>query len=287
MKGFTKKIGALALSLTLVVGMASSASAATWKSYFGAMADDWEGAEGVEAKNTDTAFTWNISKVGWSGCWGCQASRPISLKKGTTYHISFKMTSSKVNKYVYVKMSTGESLAKGFWVKLAKGKTQTVNETFKAENAANQLTFGMGGECGNRAGVDTDANVRYAIFDKQFKEKHLQLDGLDCDGDYSSVTQLSVKNYKLVTVPKKVTLKSAKAKGKKKVKVTWKKAAGIASYQIKVGSKKFKATGTSKTVKAKKKGKQAVQVRGVSAKNYTDKKVTYTGWSKKKKVKVK
>ena len=282
MKGFTKKIGALVLALTLVVGMATSASAAAWDGYFGANDGSfWEGATGTMAKNTATAFTARMTSVGWGGVWGCQVKQPVKMTKGTTYAQSYTIKSTKANKYIYVKMSVKESLAKGYWVKLPKGKNVKVDQVFKAENNADQLTFGLGGEAGDREGSDVDASVRYGIFDKQFpKLNHKQLAQLDCDGDFASVTDIVVTNYSLKTAAKKVSFK-AKAKGKKKVKVTMKKAAGVKTFEIQVGKVKKKTTSTSATIKAKKKGKVAVKVRGISA----DKKYK-TKWATKK-VKVK
>ncbi len=281
MKGFTKKIASVVLALTLVIGLATSASAATWDSYFGVNAGWYEGAEGTLTGVSAKGFTARMTSVGWGGVWGGQAKQAIKLTKGTAYNISFNVKSTKVNKYIYVKMATNENLAKGFWVKIGKGQTVKVNETFKAANNANQITFGVGGEAGDREGVDTDATARYSIFDKQFGAgAHKKLAQQDCNGDFSSVTDIVVSNYSLAPAAKKVSFK-AKAKGKKKVKVTMKKAVGIYTYEVKVGKVKKKTTGTSITVKAKKKGKQKVQVRGISKnKEYT------TGWATKK-VKVK
>ena len=281
MRGFTKKIASVVLALTLVIGLATSASAAVWDGYFGANDGSfWEGATGTMAGVSAKGFTARMTSVGWGGVWGCQVKQPIKLAKGKAYAQSYTIKSTKANKYIYVKMSTNENLAKAYWVKLPKGKTVKVNEVFKAQNAANQITFGLGGEAGDRDGSDVDAAVRYGIFEKQFKLKRNQLGTLDCDGDFSSVTDIVVSNYSLTAAPTKIKF-SAKAKGKKKVKVTLKKAAGIKTFEIKVGKVKKKTTKTSITIKAKKKGKQKVQVRGISAD-----KAYKTKWATKK-VKVK
>ncbi len=281
MKGFTKKIVSAVLALTLVFAVATTASAAAWEGYFGNNDGSfWEGSTGTMTGVSAKGFTARMTSVGWGGVWGCQVKQPIKLAKGTTYAQSYTIKSTKANKYIYVKMSTNESLAKGYWVRLPKGKSVKVSEVFKAANNANQITFGLGGEAGDRAGSDPDASVRYGIFDKQFGFSHKQLASKDCDGDFSSVTDIVVSNYQLTTAAKKVSFK-AKAKGKKKVKVTMKKAAGIKTYEVKVGKAKKKTTSTSVTIKAKKKGKQKVQVRGISA----DKKYK-TKWTTKK-VKVK
>ena len=92
-------------------------------------------------------------------------------------------------------MSTNENIAHAYWVKLPKGKTVKVEQVFKAANPANQITFGLGGDAGDRDGSDVDAAARYGIFEKQFKIKRQQLGQLDCDGDFSSVTDITVSNY--------------------------------------------------------------------------------------------
>ena len=174
MKGFTKKILSVVVSLTLVIGLATTASAANWSGYFGANDGTfWEGSTGTMAgANTAKTFTARMTSVGWGGVWGCQVKQPISLAKGKAYAISFTIKSTNANKYIYVKMSTNENLAKAFWVKLPRGKSVKVSECFKAANPANQITFGLGGEAGDREGSDIDASVRYGIFDKQFKMSH-------------------------------------------------------------------------------------------------------------------
>lgn len=284
MKRFTKKFLSVVVALTMIFAMATSASAAdAWHSYFGNNDGSfWEGATGTMAKNTAKAFTARMSSVGWGGCWGAQVDQKITLTKGKTYAISFSVKSTKVDKYIYIKMSTGENLAKGFWVKCPAAKTVKVDEVFKAENNANQITFGLGGDAGDRDnGADIDGPVRYKIFDGQkFGFQHKQLAQKDCRGDFSSATDIVVTNYSLGAAATKVNF-SAKAKGGKKVKVSLKKAAGVKTYEVKVGTVKKKTTSTSITVKAKKKGKQKVQVRGISAnKSYK------TKWTTKK-VKVK
>ena len=280
MKGFTKKIGALVLSLTLVIGMATSASAATWDSYFGQNAGWYEGALGSMSAASATGFTAKMDQIGWGGVWGAQVFQKISVTKGKAYALSFDVKSTQCNKFIYVKLSTGEKLAKAFWVKLAKGKTTKVNIAFKAANAANQITFGVGGDFGDRIGSEVDAQTRYNIFKKQFKKSWTILNTQEAYGDSAQATSVIVSKYSLKAAPKKVSF-SAKAKGGKKVKVSIKKAAGIKTYEVQVGAAKKKTTGTSVTVKAKKTGKLPVKVRGISEdKSYK------TGWATKK-VKVK
>lgn len=188
------------VSLAIVPVSSISVSADTdWDSYFGA--NDgyfWEGAEGQLTFNTENAFTASMTRVGWGGVWGCMVWKSINVNRGQKYNISFKAKSTNVEKYIYVKISTADNLAKGFWVKLPKGQTVNVSEDFVAEQYANRLTFGLGGECGDREGSDPDAATRYAIFDQQFAPiNHSQLATLDCDGDFSVATAIEVSDFSL------------------------------------------------------------------------------------------
>ena len=287
MKRFTKKIGALVLALTLVVGLCTSVSAAAWDSYFGANQDWYEGSKGELAGVSAKGFTAKMEAIGWGGVWGCRVFQKVSVKKGTTYVVSFKAKSTKLDKYMYVKVGSDERLAGSFWVKLPKGKQKTFTRAIKAAvttNSNDELSFGIGGDFGDRAGIatDGDADVRYKQFKKDFGKAATYLHEVEgLPGDSSSATDVIVSNFSITKAPGKVTVKKAKALGGKKVKVTWSKAKGAKNYEVQVGSVKKKAGNkTSYTVKAKKKGKAAVKVRAIFG--------SYKApWSKAKKVKVK
>lgn len=286
MRGFTKKIVSLALVLTLVVGAATTTMAAKWGEYIGAD-QGWEvevgGASGVVSKNTDKAFTVKLDAVGFGGVWSCRMFQKVKVVKGKSYNISFKAKSEKLNKYIFVKIATKDVFAKGFWVKLPKGKTVKVSETFKAAANADEINIGLGGEGYDRSAEDGDGKQRYQMFEKQYKISHTQLPKLDCNGEFTGSTNvLSVSDFSFVSAPGKTTLKKVKALGKKKVKVTWKKTANAAGYQVQVGKVKKTTSKTSLKVKAKKKGKVSVKVRA-----YAKGKACYGAWSKAKKVKVK
>ena len=290
MKGFTKKILAAVLSLTLVIGLATSASAAAWDEYFGQNQGWYEGALGNLTGVSASGFTAKMEQIGWGGVWGCRVYKKISLKKGVNYAVTFKAKSTRLDKYIYVKFGSDDNFAGGFWVKLPRGKNVSVSHIFKSAVTTrpnDELSFGLGGDYGDRAPVaeDGDRFVRYAQFKKQFgKEAKVLLakeEGAPLGADSSvAPTDVTISGLKIGTAPSKVKF-SAKAKGKKKVKVTFKKAAGIKTFEVKVGKVKKKTTKTSITVKAKKKGKQKVQVRGISAD-----KAYKTKWATKK-VKVK
>ncbi|MCR5736959.1 MAG: hypothetical protein K6G64_04840 [Eubacterium sp.] len=295
MRKFAKKFAAAALSLSLVFAVSTTCFGETWGSYFGADQDWYEGASGSLANaNAVTAFTANLETVGWGGVWGAQVfltpeTKLVNVKKGEKYTVNFKIKSSNVNKYVYVKIATGEVLAHSFWVKVPAGTSgKTVKETFTAKANANTVYFGLGGDVGNREDVSTDedAAIRYSVFDKQFKEDHAVVLADDANGDYTSATAINVTNFSILPTVKF----SAKSKKAKRVTVKVKKAKtgivkSVGGYVVKVGKKTVKKNKTTITVKNKKfkSGKKVkVQVRVMDKS-----KKFYGPWSKAKKVKVK
>lgn len=285
MNRLAKKMAASVLALTLVLAMGVQCFAANWTSYFGANEGWYEGAEGAMSKNTATAFTANIDTIGWGGVWGAQARKDggISVKKGQKYTLSFTMTSSNIDHWVYIKVAKGETVAFNGWIQLKAGKAYKFNKTFTAKADADTISFGMGGDAGDRIGVttDEDAEIRYAALPNY--------QTLLAGADFTAATQISLSNFKLESAkPARVTLKSVKAAKNKKVTVKFKKVTGIKKYQIQYSYKsnmKKAKTKTSKkttyTLKNLKKGKKVyVRVRAVSGKSYGT-------WSKKKSVKVK
>lgn len=170
----------------------------TWDSYFGANDGSfWEGALGSLNNVSNTGFTARMEQVGWGGVWGGQARRAVNIKKGKKYCISFKVRSTNVDKYIYIKIAKQEALAHGFWEKLPKGQTVTVNESFIAKNDADQIIFGIGGDFGDRSGAsDLDADERYNIFDQQFgANAHTSLLLNDANGDAAAATNIIVSDY--------------------------------------------------------------------------------------------
>lgn len=297
MRKFAKKIATAALSLSLVLAVSTTCfGASSWNSYFGADQDWYEGASGSLTKaSAVTGFTANLESVGWGGVWGAQVfltpeTKLVNVKKGETYTVNFKIKSSNVNKYVYVKIATGEVLATSFWVKIPAGsKGATIKKTFTAKANANTVYFGLGGDVGNREEVSTDedAVIRYAVFDKQFKQDHSTVLADDANGDYTQATVISVTNFSILP---KAKISSAKSPKAKTVKVKIKKVStgikkSVAGYQVKVGSKTVAKNKTTITVKNKKfkSGKKVT----VKVRTYDKGKKFYGPWSKAKKVKVK
>ena len=118
-----KKIAAVVATLALTVGMTANCFAASWQSYFGVNEAWFEGAEGKLSSQSATGWTADMKTIGWGGCWGAQVKQPVKVKKG---------------------------------------KSVSVNETFKAAADSDTLTFGIGGEFGDRKGIDKDATKRYS-----------------------------------------------------------------------------------------------------------------------------
>lgn len=291
MRRLAKKFAASVLALTLVVAMGTQCFAATWGSYFGASAGWYEGAEGSLTNESATGWTANLDSLGWGGIWGAQVYQnagegfgKIDVKKGQTYALSFTMTSSNCDKWVYIKISNGdgkENLAYAKWIQLKRGTAYKFSETFTAQSNASTIYFGLGGEMGDREGVDEDAAIRYSYAPNGASSV--------IDTDPTAATKVTLSNFSLGSAkPAKVTLKSVKAVKGRKVKVTYKKATGAAGYQIKYTVKGSKAktkttTKTTYTLKKLKKGKKVtVQVRA-----YAKGKKIFGAWSKKKSVKVK
>lgn len=291
----TKKIASAVLALTLVVAMSAQCFGATWGSYFGygvAGEGEWyEGAMGEVSAQTATSWTADVSQLGWGGCWGGQVFQDtskgngkVSVKKGQKYTVSFTLESTNCDKVVYVKIANGdgiENLAHGFWVQLKRGQAQKVTETFTAQANASSIYFAIGGEMGDRSGIDVDAEIRYskAPVDMAY------------DADPMAATQIKLTKFSLAqSKPAKVTLKKVKAVKGGKAKVTYKKIKGVAGYQInyKVAGKKAKNVTTKKatyTLKKLAKGKKVtVKVRAFFK---SGSKKIWGDWSKKKTVKVK
>ena len=296
MRKFAKKIATAALSLSLVFAVSTSCLGVTWQSYFGADQDWYEGASGelINANNV-TGFKANLNTVGWGGIWGGQVfldknTKLVNVKKGQKYTLSFKATSSNVNKYIYVKVATDEVLATSFWVKIPAGsKGKTVKVPFKAKANANTVYFGMGGDVGDRESVSTDkdAAIRYAVFKNDFHVDAVEGLADDANGDYTAATAITVSNFSLLP---QVKISSAKSTKKNTVKVKIKKATtgikkSVAGYQFKIGTKKVNKNKTTVTLKNKKfkSGKKVT----VKVRAYSKSKKFYGPWSKAKKVKVK
>ena len=125
-----KKIAAVVATLALTVGMTANCFAASWQSYFGVNEAWFEGAEGKLSSQSATGWTADMKTIGWGGCWGAQVKQSVKVKKGEEYTIKYTLSSSKCDKWVFVKIADKkENFAYGKWVKIKKGKSVSVNET--------------------------------------------------------------------------------------------------------------------------------------------------------------
>ena len=72
------------------------------------------------------------------------------------------MTSSKCDKWVFIKIATKDDIAYGDWIQLKAGKTTKYDVTFKAKVDADSIYFGIGGDFGDRAeGTDQAKGAIY------------------------------------------------------------------------------------------------------------------------------
>lgn len=147
-----KKFAAAVAAMALTVAMTTSCFAASWGSYFGQNEGWYEGAYGELKSSTDTSWTANMDAIGWGGCWGGQVfQQNLKIKKGDEYQLKFNMTSSKCDKWVFIKIATKDDIAYGDWIQLKAGKTTKYDVTFKAKVDADSIYFGIGGDFGDRA----------------------------------------------------------------------------------------------------------------------------------------
>lgn len=159
-----KKLIAVVAVLALTVGLSTNCFAATWGSYFGFNEAWFEGAEGELKSQSEDSWKAELVQLGWGGCWGGQVfkKKGVDIKKGEEYQVKFTITSSNCDKWVYLKIADGEKIAFAKWVQIKKGGSATVDETFTATANAKSVYFGIGGEFGDRAGIDEDAEIRYS-----------------------------------------------------------------------------------------------------------------------------
>ena len=188
-----KKLVAVVAALTLTIGMASTAMAASWSTYFGLNKGWYEGTKGSLTSNSDSGWSAKIQSIGWGGCWGGQVyKKGVSIQKGKQYTISFTIKSSKLDKWVYLKIgdAKGKQMNLGKWLDCKKGKTVSVNETFTAKYNGNSVYFGIGGDFHDREGVktDEDAKVRYKYAPNKKLDGRL---GPDAAADHPTVITVS------------------------------------------------------------------------------------------------
>lgn len=252
-----KKIICLLITITLIIGSISSVSAASWSTYFGLNKGWYEGTKGSLTSNSDSGWSANIQSIGWGGCWGGQVyQKGVSIQKGKKYTIKFSINSSKLDKWVYLKIGAAgagqTNLAK--WIDCKKGKTVNVNETFIAKYNGNSIYFGIGGDFHDREGVktDQDAKERYQYAPDKKLDGRL---GPDAAADHPTVITVSGFSF---SGPQETKITSTKIRNGFLVLEKGQKA----KVQLSGAKGKVKWTASNKKIiKIRKKGKNKIVVK--------------------------
>ncbi len=273
-----KKIICLVCTISLIIGSTSVVSADLWNSYFGLNKGWYEGTKATLTSNSDTGWTANVSDIGWGGCWGGQVyKKGVSIKKGKKYRIKFTIKSSKLDKWVYLKIGNEDGSKINFakWIDCKKGKKVKIDTTFKAKYNGNDIFFGIGGDFGDRAKVktDKDAKVRYQYAPNKKLDGRL---GGDAAAKHPTVITVSGYSFKSTGVkfesPKmnqgflvmdkgeKTVVKLSGAKGKVKWTASNKKLVKIRKLSKNKIAVKAKKTGNTTIIAKYKKKKYKCRI---------------------------
>ncbi len=184
-------------SLIPVQAVNSNSQQTTWGTYFGGNSGWYEAGYGNLVSQTETGWVANLTQLGWGGIWGdyiyqdkSEGYGNIEVQKGSEYTLSFDLISSDCDKWVYFtvgKARNGQHGAYSEWIKLKKGVKTSYRKKFVAQNNAEGIMFGIGGEPGNRDEVttDSDAEYRYSLISERPSE------------DYSASTTIECTNFSL------------------------------------------------------------------------------------------
>lgn len=277
MKRLGKKIASAALALTLTVSMASTAFGATWGSYFGGNEGWEEGSFGTLKSESAKGFVAQLDMINYGGIWGAQVKQKVNIKKNDTFRVKFSIKGTDIKKWVYVKFAKVneaegiDSTAGAFWVRTVPGQVTKIDKVFKSAGIADQVTFGLGGEFGDREGVSTesDATYRYGLF-PNFAD-------VEWDEDPNTSTTITVSDYKYGLVPKAVSNKKTNFKNLAK----YLKAAGSFTAKKKGYKVTFKASGSKVSILAKKGSKKVANFKVKSSQLKKFKKKFAKGKAKK------
>lgn len=287
-----------------------------WETYFGYNEDWYEGAEGELIEVTNDSWTAKLNMLGWGGIWGAHMSKSLetNLALGKKYTIKCNLKSMDCDKWIFITLQKAESIAYGKWIKLEKGVEKTINETFIAQNDADKVYFGFGGE--SKGGSSNFSREIYSFLEGG-------AEALD-DEDSTLSTQIECRNISIVPTevvattkpivisqtekltdkpkmttslskPGKVLMSKLKNLKNNKVKLSWKKVKRVSGYQIMYAKdKKFekgkktviaKTSAVSKTIKKLKK-KKTYYFRIRAYRTVGGSKI-YGAWSSVKKIKIK
>ena len=195
------------ISVILSLLFATNVSAANWHTYYGLNKGWYEGTKAYTIDKFSDEWSVKVQSIGWGGCWGGHLYKKTNVIKGKKYRISFTIKSTKMSKWVFVKIANSKYSKKyawARWIDCKKGKTIKIKKTFTAKYSSDRIYFGIGGDFADRQGVksDKDAKKRYKYAPNR------RLDGR-LDADYVADHPTTIKC-------KKFSLKKVGAKKKKK-----------------------------------------------------------------------
>ena len=296
----------MTVSLTLVQVEAKEEQQTTWGAYFGGDEGWLEAAEGSIVSQEKNGWIAKLETIGWGGCWSAyvyqhkeQGYGTIDIQKGKEYTISFDLISTECDKWVFFTVGVATQSEQGAysdWIKLKKGEKYTYSKKFTAQNDAQGVAFGIGGDTGYSMLPDSD--YRYGLTDeKNFDVDIITGTTIECS-NFSVVKKEEVPSKKTegitnIDKPKLKKVSGIKVKREKnaKIKISWRKIKNAKGYQVCYGkNRKFKkavvvnikAKNNCKYTKKLKKGKTYyIRVRAYAV--YRGKKV-YGCWSNIKKL---
>ena len=170
-----------------------------WGTYFGARHGWNEGADGFLSENNDNSWVANVSNFGTGGVWGAQIFKDIDLQRDNEYTLKFKMKSSSVDKYVYVKVygyqNGYQKTIYSDWIYLPAGQEVMYNKRFTPKDDVEYIYFGIGHDLGKITSIDEDATERYTVLGDNYEE----LLANDCSGNPNLSSVITCDNFEIVT----------------------------------------------------------------------------------------
>lgn len=164
----------------------------------------YEAADGKVLTNNKKNWSVALNQIGWGGIWGAQMYNQFEegIKGGKKYKIKCTLVSGGCNKWVFIKFGKRDRISYGKWVWLPEGVPIKINETFKAKYSADQITFGFGGEYGDRA--ETDGTEHYSLYPGGAKAIAKKKDANGDSGPHAGIlTTISCSNFSVSTVGRK------------------------------------------------------------------------------------
>lgn len=174
-----------------------------WNSYFGVSDDNWyEGANGELTETTSDSFKVNMDSVGWGGINGGYVQKAVQVQKGEKYRLKFNLKGTNVTKYVYISFGLwdGSGIAYSTWIKLKPGKTVAFDETFVANCNARYLKIAFGGDFGDRADIEENAEERYNVFKQVFGAEASKELSYDANGDATAAMEILCDSFSIKKV---------------------------------------------------------------------------------------